>query len=303
MEAESKSNDSRPIHTMSQLNVGTDMVEQLESIEMQYESIVNRLPQDCSQVERNSNGLYLISPVGQQRPVMVYCHQHWTTIQRRYDGSVDFNRSWDEYAQGFGSPSGEYWIGNEVLSHLTASNCTQLKIVMQDIYDNVWEAAYSEFNVESRAAGFRLNVAGYTGNASDALDYQNHMEFSAIDVDRDISNTHCAGNYEGGWWFSHCQHANLNGRYNLGLTWFDATRNEWIAVKSSHMMVAQRPDCSAPYTMASAVEATATTEWSTTTTDWASATSKGSAAISGDIVSINSISGSRANRKAFVGSD
>lgn len=56
----------------------------------------------------------------------------------------------------------------------------------------------------------------YSGNASDAFQYQNDMQFSAIDVDRDISNTHCAGNYEGGWWFSHCQHANLNGRYNLG---------------------------------------------------------------------------------------
>lgn len=143
-----------------------------------------------------------------------------------------------------------------------------------------------------------------SGNASDAFQYQNDMQFSAIDVDRDISNTHCAGNYEGGWWFSHCQHANLNGRYNLGklildllyplalfhracltlsidfsifmvishvwtdkftnfvskldfdlylnhlgLTWFDASRNEWIAVKSSHMMITKRPNCALPYTI------------------------------------------------------
>lgn len=291
------------LQTIAELKVATELVDQLESVELQYESIVNRLPQDCSQVERTSNGLYLIAPIGQQKPVMTYCHQHWTTIQRRYDGSVDFNRSWDEYAQGFGSPSGEYWIGNEVLSHLTASNCTTLKIVMQDIYDNIWEAVYSEFNVGSRSAGFRLNVAGYTGNASDALDYQNHMEFSAIDVDRDISNTHCAGNYEGGWWFSHCQHANLNGRYNLGLTWFDATRNEWIAVKSSHMMVARRPDCSAPYTMAPTVEATEPTESATTTTSTVTETTKGSATISGDIVSISSSSSSRGNPNTFVSSD
>lgn len=176
---------------------------------------------------------------------MTYCNEHWTTIQRRYDGSVDFNRSWNEYASGFGSPAGEYWIGNEVLSHLTSDNCRSLKIIMQDIYDNTWQAIYNEFSVGTRDAGYRLTIAGYSGNASDALDYQNHMQFSAIDVDRDISNTHCAGNYEGGWWFSHCQHANLNGRYNLGLTWFDASRNEWIAVKSSHMMVSRRADCTA----------------------------------------------------------
>lgn len=148
---------------------------------------------------------------------------------------------------GFGTPSGEYWIGNTILNHLTADNCTTLKIIMQDIYDNTWEAIYNTFFVAARDDGYRLSISGYNGNASNAFQYQNDMQFSAIDVDRDISNTHCAGNYEGGWWFSHCQHANLNGRYNLGLTWFDASRNEWIAVKSSHMMITKRPNCAQPY--------------------------------------------------------
>lgn len=150
---------------------------------------------------------------------------------------------------GFGTPSGEYWIGNTILNHLTVDNCTTLKIIMQDIYDNTWEAVYSTFVVAGREDGYRLSISDYSGNASDAFQYQNDMQFSAIDVDRDISNTHCAGNYEGGWWFSHCQHANLNGRYNLGLTWFDASRNEWIAVKSSHMMITKRPNCALPYTI------------------------------------------------------
>lgn len=273
IEAASKSNYTLQWQTVAELQVATDLVNQLESVELQYESIVNKLPNDCSQVERKSNGLYLIAPAGQQHPVMTYCNEHWTTIQRRYDGSVDFNRSWNEYASGFGSPAGEYWIGNEVLSHLTSDNCSNLKIVMQDIYDNTWQAIYNEFSVGTRDAGFRLTIAGYSGNASDALDYQNHMQFSAIDVDRDISNTHCAGNYEGGWWFSHCQHANLNGRYNLGLTWFDASRNEWIAVKSSHMMVSRRADCTASsYTVTptldtmEATKATATVKKTVATT-------------------------------------
>ncbi|XP_055858863.1 protein scabrous [Episyrphus balteatus] len=239
-----------------------NLVEKLESVELQYESIINKLPNDCSQVEKataaNSNsaavggttaatssGLYLIAPAGQNKPVMAHCSgDGWTTIQRRFDGSVDFNRSWEAYANGFGSPSGEYWIGNEMLHHLTADNCTELKIVMQDIYDNTWYAQYKNFYISPRDDGYRLHIKGYSGNASDALDYQNEMQFSAIDVDRDISNTHCAANYEGGWWFSHCQHANLNGRYNLGLTWFDASRNEWIAVKSSQMLITKRQSCS-----------------------------------------------------------
>ncbi|GLH03395.1 Protein scabrous [Gryllus bimaculatus] len=140
-------------------------------------------------------------------------------------------------------PAGEFWLGNTALHRLTADNCSTLRVDLRDIYGKVWVAEYSDFHVSSAADGFRLRVSGYSGNASDALDYQNRMQFSAIDADRDASNTHCAANYEGGWWFSHCQHANLNGRYNLGLTWFDAARNEWIAVAWSEMKVRRRPAC------------------------------------------------------------
>ncbi|XP_067631731.1 protein scabrous [Eurosta solidaginis] len=219
------------------------LVAKLENVEEQYESIIHNLPQDCSEVTPNGGanngaGLFMISPAGQERPRMVQCTADgWTMVQRRFDGSADFNRSWADYAAGFGQPAGEYWIGNEQLHHLTRNNCTQLRVLMKDIYDNVWLAQYDHFYISSREDGYRLNTAGYNGNASNALDYQQDMQFSAIDVDRDISQTHCAANYEGGWWFSHCQHANLNGRYNLGLTWFDAARNEWIAVKSSEMLI------------------------------------------------------------------
>ncbi|XP_050073970.1 protein scabrous [Anopheles maculipalpis] len=262
LEAGSKSDyngsTAAPHRTLTELERTTKLVQQLESVENEYESIINKLPRDCSQIERmrtagtvnqpGDGGLYLIAPAEQHHPLMTQCFGEWTTVQRRQDGTVDFNRSWEEYAQGFGTPAGEFWIGNQALHHLTQDNCSRLRIVMQDIYDNTWFADYATFRIDSRDAGFRLDLGGYSGNASDAFEYQNHMQFSAIDVDRDISNTHCAGNYEGGWWFSHCQHANLNGRYNLGLTWFDASRNEWIAVKSSHMMIARRTECDANVT-------------------------------------------------------
>lgn len=132
---------------------------------------------------------------------------------------------------------GEFWIGNEALHLLTVANRSRLRVEMVDIYGKHWLAEYSQFRVGSRKEGFPLTVSGFSGNASDALAYQNGMQFSAKDSDRDVSNTHCAENYEGGWWFSHCQHANLNGRYNLGLTWFHAAKNEWIAVAESVMKV------------------------------------------------------------------
>ncbi|XP_023029882.1 scabrous [Leptinotarsa decemlineata] len=217
------------------------LVQELKSFESEYKSIVNKLPKDCSTVE-GPPGIYLISP-GEGEPILAHCEDGWTTIQKRSDGSINFNRNWNEYSNGFGSATGEHWLGNRNLHLLTKLNCSQLQINMKDIYGQYWQANYADFRVADYSMGFKLNIGRYAGNASDALNYQNTMEFSTIDNDRDISNTHCASNYEGGWWFSHCQHANLNGRYNLGLTWFDSSRNEWIAVSHSEMRVKRRDVC------------------------------------------------------------
>lgn len=217
------------------------LVQELKSFESEYKSIVNKLPKDCSSVD-GPPGIYLISP-GESEPILAHCEDGWTTVQKRYDGSIDFNRNWNEYSNGFGSATGEHWLGNRNLHYLTKMNCTQLQINMKDIYNHYWQANYKDFRVSDYSQGFKLYINQYHGNASDAMNYQNNMEFSTVDNDRDISNTHCASNYEGGWWFSHCQHANLNGRYNLGLTWFDNSRNEWIAVATSEMKIKRMDVC------------------------------------------------------------
>ena len=50
----------------------------------------------------------------------IYCDQTagggWTVIQRRggpSPGQINFNRTWEEYARGFGDLNGEFWLGNE----------------------------------------------------------------------------------------------------------------------------------------------------------------------------------------------
>lgn len=216
-------------------------VKELQPIEREYEDLVSQLPKDCSSVF----GLpetYLIHPGN--HPVETWCVNGSTLLQRRYNGTIDFNRKFNEYVHGFGDPASEYWLGLESMHRLTSDNCSSMRIDMTDIYGSSWYADYEYFVVGSADSGYMLDVGGFRGNASDAFEYQNHMEFSTIDRDRDISNTHCAGNYEGGWWFSHCQHVNINGKYTLGLTWFDSARNEWIAVATSEMRMYRRSGCS-----------------------------------------------------------
>uniref|UniRef100_A0A2A4JSI9 Fibrinogen C-terminal domain-containing protein n=3 Tax=Heliothis virescens TaxID=7102 RepID=A0A2A4JSI9_HELVI len=216
-------------------------VKELQPVQREYEDLVNQLPRDCSSISGPS-GVYLIHPG--QAPFDTWCNNGSTLIQRRYNGSIEFNRKFSEYVHGFGDASSEYWLGLESMHLLTADNCSSMRIDMSDIYGGFWYAEYEHFYIGSADTGYVLEVRGFKGNASDAFEYQNHMEFSAMDRDRDISNTHCAGNYEGGWWFSHCQHVNINGKYTLGLTWFDGVRNEWIAVATSEMRMYRRPGCS-----------------------------------------------------------
>lgn len=220
------------------LEKALNITHELEHVEDEYRSMVDSLPGNCE----DRDGLTLLAP-GQGAPLMVSCHKGWIAIARRLDGMVEFDRSWNEYASGFGSPVNEFWIGNEAMHKLTRDNCSRLRIDMVDIYGNHWNADYENFVVDSEEMGYRLHVSGYSGNATDALSYQDGMAFSTKDRDMDISSADCAANYHGGWWFSHCQHANLNAKYTLGLTWFKSDNNEWIAVTSSVMSIQTKPDC------------------------------------------------------------
>ena len=52
----------------------------------------------------------------------------WLVVQRRQDGSVDFNRGWVDYEEGFGSLTGEFWYGLRPLHCLTNQGQWQLRI-------------------------------------------------------------------------------------------------------------------------------------------------------------------------------
>ncbi|KAH0955061.1 hypothetical protein HN011_005502 [Eciton burchellii] len=215
-----------------------NITHELKQVEDQYRLMVDSLPGNCEE----RDGLTLLAP-GPGAPLLASCRAGWIVVSRRIDGAIDFDRTWNEYSVGFGSLVSEFWIGNEALHHLTRDNCSRLQIDLTDTYGVHWRANYEHFTVDSEETGYRLHVSGYSGNATDALSYQDGMAFSAKDRDMDISTTDCAANYRGGWWFSHCQHANLNGRYSLGLTWFQSTNNEWMAVASSEMLVQRKQNC------------------------------------------------------------
>lgn len=69
----------------------------------------------------------------------------WTVIQRRQDGSVNFDRSWKEYKEGFGDLHTEYWLGNEHIHDLTRQGDYTLRIDMEDWSGKHKHAVYQSF--------------------------------------------------------------------------------------------------------------------------------------------------------------
>ena len=144
-------------------------------------------------------------------------------FQRRQDGSVDFFRTWEEYKEGFGSVTGEFWLGNDKL-HSLLSNTKQneLRVDLGDFEGNKAYAKYSNFTVGPESDGYRLIVGGYSGDAGDSLRIR-HNDQTFVTYDRDRGS--CSRLFKGGWWYSGCHHANLNGLYNstsdTGIIWKD----------------------------------------------------------------------------------
>ncbi|XP_065843837.1 fibrinogen C domain-containing protein 1-like, partial [Oscarella lobularis] len=164
--------------------------------------------------------------------ILVYCDDMetdgggWTVFQRRKDGSVDFNRGWNDYERGFGNIDGDYWIGLASLHQLLRLNeANESRIDLKDYSGNSAYAKYSSFIVGDSTSKYRLSVSGYSGTAGDSMKRPgsgeaNGMMFSTKDQDNDNSDKwHCAASTRGGWWFNACRSTFLNGLYRSGADW------------------------------------------------------------------------------------
>ncbi|XP_035685027.1 uncharacterized protein LOC118421682 [Branchiostoma floridae] len=192
----------------------------------------------------SSTGVYTINIAGQNVPVR--CDMNttgggWTVIQRRFDGSVDFNREWRDYRDGFGHPSGEYWLGLEHVHQLTSQGSWTLRIELErrgtvrhivsgrfvdqtlnpvDEPEGGFWAEYG-FSVASQSTNYQLHLSGFSGTAGNSMNAIGYpwtaatgMMFSTRDRDNDGSlGRHCGRELKGGWWYNDCTLSGLNNKY------------------------------------------------------------------------------------------
>jgi hypothetical protein len=177
--------------------------------------------------------VYVIKPTG-STATDVWCDMTnggWTVIQRRQDGSEDFYRNWEDYKNGFGNRSNEYWLGLEHIYYLTINN-SSLQVCLETFeIDNrnpvSAYAEYSTFSIKDESDKYRLSVEGYGGSCADSMLHHNNRQFTTKDSDNDVAGENCAVSYSGAWWYIRCYKANLNGLYpntnglhtSRGITW------------------------------------------------------------------------------------
>ncbi|KAK6187572.1 hypothetical protein SNE40_005568 [Patella caerulea] len=137
---------------------------------------------------------------------------------------LDFNRTMDEYADGFGHPHGNYWLGLEhVYNILQNYRSFELQVVFTfDSPDWNWvQGFYYGFNISDRLDHYRVTFSFYSGSptspSGDSLTSGaytiNGRPFSTYDSDS--SNHDCPGRFNGGWWYLDdpvCSRANVNGK-------------------------------------------------------------------------------------------
>ncbi|KAH8328211.1 hypothetical protein KR067_006181 [Drosophila pandora] len=133
----------------------------------------------------------------------------WMIIQRRMDGSVDFNRNWAEYRDGFGNLTGEFFLGLEKLHLITQARQHELLIRLGKVDGYTAFAKYDNIRIGSEKDSYPLQSVGNpTGDAGDSLtEFHLNMKFSTIDRDNDVAyDVNCASYLGGGWWFNECGH-------------------------------------------------------------------------------------------------
>ena len=86
----------------------------------------------------------------------------WTVIQRREDGSENFYRSWDDYAEGFGELNGEFWLGNDKIHQITQTDKFAIRFDLEDGEGSTRYAEYDLVVVADKYDKYRLCVGRMT---------------------------------------------------------------------------------------------------------------------------------------------
>ena len=82
-------------------------------------------------------------------------------LQKRLNGSVQFNRSWADYKNGFGHLDGEFWLGLDKIHRLTKTAKNRLRVDLEDTAHKTAYAEYDKFALGKEMNKYKLRIGKY----------------------------------------------------------------------------------------------------------------------------------------------
>ncbi|PFX33341.1 Angiopoietin-related protein 7 [Stylophora pistillata] len=134
------------------------------------ETSLRCIAKNCAELYKSGqriSNVYKIDPDG-SGAFDVYCDQTtagggWAVFQKRFNGSVDFNRTWNDYKHGFGNFTGEFWLGLDKIYRLTRNETkNMLRVDLGMATGKTVHAEYSWFGIGNETATYRLYIGNVT---------------------------------------------------------------------------------------------------------------------------------------------
>ena len=211
-------------------------------------------PKDCSEIIQSNSScqskVYAVRTGSPLRVQRVYCDMNdnrggWTVIMRRGKFSekkhhVDFRTNWQTYKRGFGDISDEFWIGNQMIHHLTTKEHQILQIDLKSFADECISLRFKKFSIADESDLYRLTIDEPFGENKETAEIflsLNNTEFVTHDMVKDSKKYLCLNLLTGGWWVnqSRCPLIYLTGLYkesdvrkeiDTGIRWMTFKENE-----------------------------------------------------------------------------
>ncbi|XP_046361025.2 angiopoietin-4-like [Haliotis rufescens] len=179
--------------------------------------------QDCNEGNlysyyANQDANFLCHPNGAPGPIKVHCNMMYggrTLIMTQTSGNENFTRTWEEYKMGFGSLSGDHWLGNENVHYITSGRTHFLLVELwtpgADIFNQLAQRFYVDFLVGPEVDDYKMTFSSTFPNPQwvqlPAECLVSDTPFSTPDVD----HSGAAGVTKSGFWFSNPPECNPTG--------------------------------------------------------------------------------------------
>ncbi|XP_060666470.1 angiopoietin-related protein 4-like [Drosophila nasuta] len=157
--------------------------------------------------------------IGNAKPFKAMCDgDGWMIIQRRINGTEDFNRTWQEYEDGFGDLNEEFWFGLEKIHLATSFTRQRLNMSVRVGWGTKpFAIHFDDFRIGNSESFYKLESTGncteHNCQADRTVFIKNvNNAFSTYDANHNGNpELNCASYGLSGWWFSFdCLDINMN---------------------------------------------------------------------------------------------